>query len=192
MEQNSASLIPTDYAASTTLSVFDSTTTVVPPIFFVDDRLPNTSWKSISLNVGDSELPGEFSKQSEGVLGTTLRDSDVNFPMPSVSGVEKIQSQNWKALMHFRFLCGRNFLKRISHDYFFSYINVASVEVKASRMFWCFGIISGIMTYVEFDNIGNLIFTVLLIILVFPLLVGFVGFDGASLPKTAKILKGLS
>jgi glycosyltransferase involved in cell wall biosynthesis len=122
----------------------------------------------------------------------------VDVPMPAVYGSEKSSLSIWKALVQFPFLHGRNFLKRISYNYFLRDINAASVELLAGTLLWWFGIIYGIITYFESSSTGtpattgNVMIAVLPIILGFQLLLAFVSFDVSSVPKIPKSSKGLT
>jgi glycosyltransferase involved in cell wall biosynthesis len=122
----------------------------------------------------------------------------VDVPMPAVYGSEKSSLNIWKALVQFPFLHGRNFLKRISYNYFLRDINAASVELLAGTLLWWFGIIYGIITYFESSSTGtpattgNVMIAVLPIILGFQLLLAFVSFDVSSVPKIPKSSKGLT
>ena len=119
----------------------------------------------------------------------TLRAVVVDVPMSARYGDEQSSLSPLKALVEFPVHHARNTLKRIFYSYFLRDFSMASVHLVVGGLLLLFGVSYGTMQWIhssqlaQFASSGTVMVAALPVILGVQLLLNFIGFDMANIPR---------
>ncbi|WP_404301567.1 glycosyltransferase family 2 protein [Alicycliphilus denitrificans] len=121
----------------------------------------------------------------------TIRAVTVDIPMDAVYGDERSNLKIDRILLEFGIKHLRNFAKRIFYNYFLRDMTVASLELVAGTVLFCFGVIFGSIHWIQSAVTGVPASTGTVMLAALPALVGlqlllsFISFDVANVPRRA-------
>ncbi len=121
----------------------------------------------------------------------TLRASVIDVPMDAKYGDETSNLRINRILGEFLFKHARNFLKRIFYNYCLRDVSIASLELLAGFSLMAFGIVFGLMHWIASGEqgistpVGTIMVTAISIISGLQLLLAFMGYDIAAVPRRA-------
>jgi glycosyltransferase involved in cell wall biosynthesis len=119
----------------------------------------------------------------------TLRAVVADVPMNAHYGDEKSSLKVLKALIEFPVYHARNLFKRLAYNYFLRNFSMASINLILGLVLVVFGVTFGVVEWVRgaraavFASPGTVMLSALPVILGTNLLLGFVSFDMASIPR---------
>ena len=119
----------------------------------------------------------------------TLRASVIDVPMDARYGDETSNLRIGRILGEFLFKHARNFFKRIFYNYCLRDVSIASLELLAGSSLMAFGIVFGLAHWIASGEqgvstpVGTIMVTVISVISGLQLLLAFMGYDIASVPR---------
>ena len=119
----------------------------------------------------------------------TLRASVIDVPMDARYGDETSNLRIGRILGEFLFKHARNFLKRIFYNYCLRDVSIASLELLAGSSLMAFGIVFGLAHWIASGEqgvstpVGTIMITAISVISGLQLLLAFMGYDIASVPR---------
>ncbi len=119
----------------------------------------------------------------------TLRAVVADIPMPAIYDDETSNLSPIQALFSFPFKHLRNFVKRVFYNYFLRDFSIASVHFLLGFLLMTFGVVFGAAHWVHsaasdvFASSGTVMLAAVPVILGFQLLLAFVNYDTASVPR---------
>lgn len=118
----------------------------------------------------------------------TLRAVVIDIPMDAVYGNEKSNLKIAKIIPEFMVKHFKNFLKRIFYNYYLRDMSIASLELPLGLLFFIFGVVYGIIKWIEssqtgvFASVGTVMLSTLPIILGIQFLLNFLSYDIQQVP----------
>lgn len=155
---------------------------------------PNNGYVAIHANVL-AELPldkvcrGYFFESDMLFRLNTLRAVVVDLPMDACYGKEKSNLKISRVLGEFLVKHARNFIKRIFYNYYLRDLSLASIELPVGVSLFIFGVSYGSVKWVHYALMnettpaGTVMMAALPIMLGLQLVLAFLGYDIASVPK---------
>jgi glycosyltransferase involved in cell wall biosynthesis len=119
----------------------------------------------------------------------TLRAVVVDVPMDAKYGEEVSHLKVSKILGEFLFKHSRNFLKRVFYNYYLRDLSLASVELPTGLTLMLFGVVYGGYNWLESARLevptpaGTVMLAAMPLLMGLQLLLAFIGYDIASVPK---------
>ena len=119
----------------------------------------------------------------------TLRAVVVDVPMDAKYGDEISSLKVSEIIGEFLFKHARNFLKRIFYNYYLRDLSLASIELPLGLLMLCFGVGFGTFHWLESAQAGlptpagTVMLAAMPILMGMQLVLAFIGYDIASVPK---------